>query len=110
MISRLMLNLRDPALVRHTTKSGPLLTEDFTYPNLTFVEPTFSTVQPAYGADEYAYEYPHHDSEGEASQNRRRIREVYDYLAMGTSRSASLSFLSFIPVEVLTTGVQRLQM
>ncbi|KJA21530.1 hypothetical protein HYPSUDRAFT_67659 [Hypholoma sublateritium FD-334 SS-4] len=90
MISRLMLNLRDPALVRHTAKSGPMLTEDRTFPNLTFVEPTFSTVQSAYGAGEYVYEYPYRDSEGsEGPQSGRRIREVYDYLAMGTSRKAA---------------------
>lgn len=98
MISRLMLNLRDPALVRHTLKSGPVLTEDRTFPNLTFVEPTFSTVQSAYGADEYAYEYPYRDSEGSETPQSGRIREVYDYLAMGTSRSASLSFSRLLPL------------
>lgn len=97
MISRLMLNLRDPALVGNTRKNGPLLTDDMTYPNLTFADAVFTTVQstvdehPLHAEGRAGYEYC--TEEGELPRSRRRIREVYSYLAMGTSHSACFSFL-----------------
>ncbi|KAF9479461.1 hypothetical protein BDN70DRAFT_689934 [Pholiota conissans] len=93
MISRLMLNLRDPALVRHVSKSlvrgprahqyagpgsyGNTIGGDGSSTYLTFVsEPVvYSTVQTPQCDLNWA----------EASQDGRHTRRYYDYLATGSS-------------------------
>ncbi|KAF8970068.1 hypothetical protein BDZ97DRAFT_124218 [Flammula alnicola] len=73
MISRLMLNLRDPSLVPGSgrKRSSYLTTENLTYPNLTFVVPQYST---------------QYSDAGGIMPPPGRARAVYHYLATGSSR------------------------
>ncbi|KAF8198553.1 hypothetical protein BJ912DRAFT_1039409 [Pholiota molesta] len=79
MISRLMLNLRDPALVRHALKSSTAGGEYTTYPNLTML----STAQWDWEGD--AQGGGGVDVGGAGGSSRTRGMDVYGYLATGES-------------------------
>jgi len=77
MISRLMLNLRHPSLVSHGTSRSMATTDDSTYTNMTFLEPT------GYSEFDDAGTVV---SQSEPPPRPGRARSVYAYLAGGPIR------------------------
>ncbi|KAF8908526.1 hypothetical protein CPB84DRAFT_1766837 [Gymnopilus junonius] len=80
MISRLMLNLRHPALVSHGTSRSMAPTEELTYPNITFFGPSYQTDSSGTDAT------PTSLSESEPTRPGR-TRMMYTYLAGGSNRN-----------------------